>query len=72
MVLDSHVQTPLGLQAQEALVTPLVTEFGRQNQATKCRKMAPTRQEIHDASGGIPTQQLNTSKTTQTFIKNKP
>ena len=37
MVLDSHVRTPLGLQAQEALVTPLVTELGRPNQLNEWR-----------------------------------
>ena len=37
VVLDSHVQTPLGLQAQEALVTPLATELGRPNQLNECR-----------------------------------
>ena len=42
-----------------ALVTPLVTEFGRDNQPTKNRLTAPTRQELLAASTGWVAVTLN-------------
>ena len=50
-----------GPQAKElgALVTPLVTEFGRHNQPTKARTMVPTKQEILAASAGWVAVTLN-------------
>ena len=44
---------------QKALVTPLVTEFGRHNQSAKARTMAPTRQEVLAASAGWVALTLN-------------
>ena len=48
-------------QAKElgALVTPLVTEFGRHNQPTKTKTMVPTKQEILAASAGWVAVTLN-------------
>ena len=44
---------------KKALVTPLVTEFGRHNQPTKSRSMAPTKQQILGASAGWVAVTLN-------------
>ena len=44
---------------QKALVTPLVTEFGRHNRPIKPRTMAPTKQEILGASAGWVAVTLN-------------
>ena len=46
-------------RALRALVTPLVTEFGRHNQPTKLRTMAPTKEEILGASAGWVAVTLN-------------
>ena len=44
---------------RRALVTPLVTEFGRHNRPIKPRTMAPTKQEILAASAGWVAVVLN-------------
>ena len=44
---------------QKALVTPLVTEFGRHNRSIEPRAMAPTKQEILAASAGWVAVTLN-------------
>ena len=44
---------------QKALVTPLVTKFGRQNRPIKPRTMAPTKQEILGVSAGWVAVTLN-------------
>ena len=44
---------------QKALVTPLVTEFGRHNRSIEPRTMAPTKQEILAASAGWVAVTLN-------------
>ena len=46
-------------RALRALFTPLVTEFGRHNQPTKPRSMAPAKQEILGASAGWVAVTLN-------------
>ena len=44
---------------KKALVTPLVTEFGRHNRSIEPRTMAPTKQEILAASAGWVAVTLN-------------
>ena len=44
---------------QKALVTPLVTEFGRHNRLTELVTMGPTKQEILGASAGWVAVTLN-------------
>ena len=46
-------------RALRALVTPLVTEFGRHNRPTQLVTMAPTKQEILAASAGWVAVTLN-------------
>ena len=46
-------------RALRALVTPLVTEFGRHNRPTELVTMAPTKQEILAASAGWVAVTLN-------------